>query len=80
MIDFLYKLDYEDHRYSAKPRNQVVKFSNMEYEVLIEYRGVNPDPPTEYDSNSLIVNMKVYIITNKYEVQALKEYACIKYK
>ncbi len=56
-MEFLYKLDYEDHRSS-----------------------VHPDRTPGYDPTSLLVNAKLYIIAEKYEIQALKELACTKYQ
>jgi hypothetical protein len=51
MVDFLYSLDYDDHRQD---------------ETAVE------EPP-------LVVNAKVYIIADKYNIQSLKEWAVTKY-
>ncbi len=55
-MDFLYKLDYEDHRYVN-----------------------DPNGPHGCEPTSLLVNAKVYIIADEYDVQALKELSSTKY-
>lgn len=37
------------------------------------------NPSTSFDPRSLLVNAKVYVIADKYELDALKELACYKY-
>jgi len=51
MVDFLYSLDYDDHRQD---------------ETAVE------EPP-------LVINAKVYIIADKYNIKSLKEWAVTKY-
>lgn len=54
MMNFLYTLDYDDHRSTSSAR--------------------------AFDPASLLVNAKVYIIADKYEIEALKKLACLKYE
>lgn len=57
-MDFLYTLDYDDHRSPIK----------------------GPGDERRHDSASLVVNAKVYIVADKYELDDLKKLACTKYK
>lgn len=58
MMNFLYTLDYDDHRST--------KF------FVKHTRAYNPA--------SLLVNPKLYIIVDKYEIEALKKLACFKHE
>ncbi|RFU33137.1 hypothetical protein B7463_g3156, partial [Scytalidium lignicola] len=62
MIDFLYRLDYDDNRLDTVGGASVA------------------EQPTGLNSVSLLVNAKIYIIADKYDIQALKEWAVVKYK
>jgi len=78
MMDFLYSLDYEDERGPLKVRQEKRVFESDSDEEALGYphRG----PPPGYDPISLLINAKVYIIAEKYDIRALKEIACTKYK
>ncbi|KAF4619085.1 hypothetical protein G7Y89_g14762 [Cudoniella acicularis] len=76
MIDFLYGLDYDDHRSEGRPS---VKGDNPD-ETPTEYESANADQPTGQNPYSLLINAKAYIIADKYDIQALKEWAVTKYK
>jgi hypothetical protein len=69
MIDFLYCLDYDDHRHDAGFQFQ----GNTESIPAVE-------PPAELNASSLVVNAKAYIIADKYNIGSLKERAVTKYK
>jgi hypothetical protein len=68
MIDFLYKLDYDDHR-SAPTIPKTVD----------QDQTVDEDQPQRVNPLSLLINAKVYVIADKYEIQALKDLATAKY-
>lgn len=66
MIDFLYTLDYDD-----RPSSSVV---------AEEAKQQQQQARASDQASSLLVNAKVYIIADKYELEALKSFACTKYK
>jgi hypothetical protein len=78
MIDFLYGLDYDDYRSDAKGRPSV-NGDNPD-EIPTEYEPADADQPTGQNSYSLLINAKAYVIADKYDIQALKEWAVTKYK
>jgi hypothetical protein len=132
MIDFLYKLDYDDHRSSAITSEANINITQLvdaaskatsyfgnkaeatQYEIVdqdeifsgvpcgLESRSVdffedaapaetdmiptnsipliNKTQPESLNPVSLLINAKVYIIADKYEIQALKDLAAAKYK
>lgn len=63
MIDFLYTLDYDD-----RPSSSVVAEEAKQQQAC-----------TSDQASSLLVNAKVYIIADKYGLEALKWFACTKY-
>lgn len=91
MIDFLYKLDYDDHRFapiiskidfnSGRPAkvSSVATFNFGNKTDADQDQAVDQDQPKMVNSLSLLINAKVYIIADKYEVQALKDLAIAKY-
>ncbi|CZR66719.1 uncharacterized protein PAC_16620 [Phialocephala subalpina] len=72
MIDFLYCLDYDDHRLDAG-------FQGTESIPAVDETAA-AEPPTGLNASSLLVNAKTYIIADKYNIQSLKEWAVTKYK
>lgn len=66
MIDYLYTLDYDD-----RPSSSIV---------AEEAKHDQQHGPGSHQAPSLLVNAKVYIIADKYEVEALKWFAGTKYK
>ena len=88
MIDFLYGIDYDDYRSAAEGclaanGNQSAAsppFGNNPDEIPVEHIPVDTEQPEKYNPLSLITNAKVYIIADKYDVQALKKWAATKYK
>lgn len=66
MIDYLYTLDYDD-----RPSSSIV---------AEEAEQDQQQGPASYQAPSLLINAKVYIIADKYEIEALKWFACTKYK
>jgi hypothetical protein len=87
VVDFLYGIDYDDYRsategYLAVNGNQSTAsppFGNNPDEIPIEHIPVDTESE-KCKPLSLITNAKVYIIVDKYDVQALKEWAATKYK
>lgn len=88
MDDFLYTLDYDDDRIDIKdqppastPHNPmptaVVMFKSQDLPVA---DGATAEQTTGLNPLSLLVNAKVYIIAEKYDIQALKQWAVVKYK
>lgn len=75
MIDFLYCLDYDDHRLDAAFQFQ----GGTESTPAVDGTTV-AEPPTELNASSLLVNAKTYIIADKYNIQSLKEWSVTKYK
>jgi hypothetical protein len=73
MIDFLDGLDYDDHRSDAEERPSI-NGDNPD-EIPTEYEPVDADQPTGQNSYSLLINAKAYVIADKYDIQALKEWA-----
>jgi hypothetical protein len=67
MIDFLYRLDYDDHRLDYGFQFQ----DSTENDEIAVVDALN--------AASLLVNAKVYIIAEKYDIQSLKEWAATKY-
>lgn len=65
MIDYLYTLDYDD-----RPSSSMVAEEAKQQQ---QARATDQAP-------SLLINAKVYIIADKYELEALKWFACSKYK
>jgi hypothetical protein len=94
MIDFLYCLDYDDNRLdiedqppTSRAHNSIpppVKFTFGEgtgTDSIPTVSGATvAEQPTGLNSASLVVNAKIYIIADKYDIQALKEWAVAKYK
>jgi hypothetical protein len=85
MVDFLYTLDYDDDRIDNKdqppastPHNPIptapfmFTFPVADSATAEQTTGLNP--------LSLLVNAKVYVIAEKYDIQALKQWAVVKYK
>ena len=85
MIDFLYHLDYNDNRLDTEdqpptsgPHNSIPPPVIFKFQ---EGTGSTPavdgapvvEQPTGLNSLSLLVNAKIYIIADKYDIQALKE-------
>ncbi|MCJ1251050.1 hypothetical protein MMC30_008281 [Trapelia coarctata] len=85
MIDYLYKLDYDDHRFApiiskidfnSDPPAKVSSKATFNFGNKTD---ADQDQPKRVNSLSLLINAKVYIIADKYEVQALKDLAIAKY-
>jgi hypothetical protein len=87
LIDFLYGIDYDDYRsategYLAANGNQSAAsppFGNNPDEIPVEHIPVDTESE-KCKRLSLITNAKVCIIVDKYDVQALKEWAATKYE
>lgn len=79
-MDFLYSLDYDDERGELKASQESHKPEHKFGEESFENWTFGYSQPTVYDPISLLINAKVYIIAEKYDIQALKELACAKYK
>lgn len=75
MIDFLYGLDYEDHRFDADFRfpGGTKSIPAMDQDNIVE-------EPSGFNALSLLVNAQAYIIADKYDIQSLKEWAATKYE
>ncbi len=92
MIDFLYRLDYDDNRLDTEdqpptsgPHNSIpppviFKFQEGTGSTPAVNGATIAEQPTGLNSLSLLVNAKIYIIADKYDIQALKEWAVAKYK
>ena len=88
MIDFLYCLDYDDHRLDTKgqppasgPHNSIpppVQGGTDSIPAVDE--ATVAEQPTGLNSVSLLINAKTYIIADKYDIHSLKEWAVTKYK
>jgi hypothetical protein len=89
-MDFLYCLDHDDCRSvevhathdgtkSSAPSSPPMRTSNPD-EVYITDAALDPEQPVEVSPHSLVINAKVYVIAEKYDIQALKEQAVAKYK
>jgi len=88
MIDFLYGLDYDDYRSDAEeyptttgsdnsaPAKPIFTFGNTTKISEPSYSS----HPISHNSYSLLINAKIYVIADKYDIQALKEWATTKYK
>ena len=68
MIDFLYRLDYDDNRLDTEDQPPTSGPHN------------SIPPPFMFNSVSLLINAKIYIIADKYNIHSLKEWAVTKYK
>lgn len=85
MIDFLYRLDYDNNRLDTKdqpptsgphnsiPHPVIFKFQEGTGSTPAMDRATTAEQPTRLNSLSLLVNAKIYIIADKYDIQALKE-------
>jgi len=88
MVDFLYTLDYDDDRIDNKdqppastPHNPIPTASVMfTFGNLPVVDDASAEQTTGLNPLSLLVNAKVYIIAEKYDIQALKQWAVVKYK
>lgn len=92
MIDFLYRLDYDDNRLDTEDQPPTSgPHNSIPHPVIFKFQegtGSTPavdgataaEQPTGLNSLSLLVNAKIYIIADKYDIQALKEWAVAKYK
>lgn len=92
MIDFLYRLDYDDNRLDTEDQPPTSgPHNSMPSPVLFKFQDGTGSTPavdgaavaeqrTELNSLSLLVNAKIYIIADKYDIQALKEWAVAKYE
>lgn len=92
MIDFLYRLDYDDNRldtedqpptngpHNSIPSPVVFKFQGGAGSISAVDGATVANQPPRLNSLSLLVNAKVYIIADNYDIQALKEWAAAKDK
>lgn len=67
MIDFLHTLDYDDRPSSSMVAEEAKQQQQQQARATDQ-------------ASSLLINAKVYIIADKYELEALKWFACSKYK
>jgi len=68
MIDFLYCLDYDDHRLDAG-----FQFQRGTESILVIDKNAIAKPLTGLNASSLLVSAKTYIMADKYDIQSLKE-------
>jgi hypothetical protein len=88
MIDFLYGLDYDDHRSDAEECSDAHGSDKPTSSLFTSELGgntervdaANADQPTGHNTYSLLINAKTYVIADKYDIRALKEWAVAKYK
>lgn len=96
MIDFLYKRDYDDQRAAPRIRKDdsrpLAKVSSNANFGFVDNTYLIPSQTCDQYQNdyeeqhmiinplSLLINAKVYVIADKYEIQALKDLAVAKYK
>lgn len=95
MIRFLYTLDYDDHRFASTAAQTDPCTPDSGPPTAATSNGVNAkeisfDSDEEFDSDEdptegvdplcLLINAKVYIIADKYNIRALKALATAKYK
>jgi hypothetical protein len=93
MIDFLYCLDYDDHRLDTEGQPPASEPHDSIPPTMFKFHGgigsiSDPDvykatvakQPTGLNCVSLLINAKVYIIADKYDIHSLKEWAVTKYK
>jgi hypothetical protein len=75
MIDFLYHLDYDDHRSEVfQPQGSTESIP------AVNNTTAEVEQPAELSASSLLINAKTYIIGDKYDIMSLKEWAVTKYK
>jgi hypothetical protein len=75
MVDFLYRLDYDDHRSEVfQPQG------GTESIPAVNDTTAEVEQPAELSALSLLINAKTYIIGDKYDIISLKEWAVTKYK
>jgi hypothetical protein len=70
MINFLYCLDYDDHRLEDR-----LQFQGGTESIQAADRTVVAEPPVRLNPSSLLVNAKTYIMADKYNIQSLKDWA-----
>lgn len=75
MIDFLYCLDYDDHRLDAG-----FQFQGGTESIPAVNETVAARQTTGLSASSLLINAKTYIMAEKYNIESLKEWAVNKYK
>jgi len=95
MIDFFYKLDYDDHRATPtipKVDSSFTPLAKVAPEATSSFGDkakmipddqdqiVDEDQPEGANPVPLQINAQMYIIADKYEIQALKDLAVTKYK
>lgn len=92
MVDFLYGSDYDDYRSLSEEEFERMRNQNVAESLPILDVGSPanettatkepdfPSPPKKLNSHSLIINAKVYIIADKNDILALKQWAAKKYK
>ena len=87
MIDFLYCLDYDDHRldtegqlpasgpHNSIPSPAVFKFQGGTGSIPAPDvdEATAAEQPTGLNSLSLLINAKTYIIADKYDIHSLKD-------
>lgn len=69
MIDFLYSLDYDDHRLSLQGGTESIKAGDT---------TVVAEPPIGLNPSALLVNAKTYIMADEYNMQSRKDWAVTK--
>lgn len=74
-MDFLYRLDYDDHRFEM-----IQPQGSTESILAVNDTAAEVEQPAEVSASSLLVNAKTYIIGDKYDILSLKEWAVTKYK
>lgn len=97
MIDFLYKLDYDDHyltpyecQITSIPKDKSNigantsegshRASSYFWKDATSCQDTDPDEPGWTSPLSLIINAKIYVIADKYGIEALKDLAATKYR
>jgi hypothetical protein len=91
MIDFLYSLDYDDNRLDTEdqppisgPHNLMPPVAMFKFQdigsIPVASEAAITEQPTRLNPLALLVNAKIYIIADKYDIRALKEWAVAKYK
>jgi hypothetical protein len=68
MINFLYYLDYDNHRLDAG-----LQFQKGTESIPAVDKNAVAEPLTRLNASSLLVNAKTYIIADIYDIRSLKE-------